>query len=58
MILWQGCIVAIVYNDYCMITGKDSFGTNEESLINKIFGKNKTFKKYILEKKKNIVQEL
>lgn len=40
-----------VYKDYCTIIGKDSHENNEESLVNRISGKEGTFRKYILGKR-------
>lgn len=42
---------SVVYKEYCTILGKDSFENNEESLVNRISGKEGTFRKYILGKR-------
>jgi len=42
---------AVVYRDYCTIVGKESVVNNEESLVNRISGKEGTFRKYALGKR-------
>nr|PNR45314.1 hypothetical protein PHYPA_015085 [Physcomitrium patens] len=42
---------SVVYKEYCTIIGKDSFENNEGSLINRISGKQGTFRRYILSKR-------
>nr|PNR37428.1 hypothetical protein PHYPA_020537 [Physcomitrium patens] len=42
---------SVVYKDYFTIIGKDSFENNEGSLINRISGKQGTFRRYILGKR-------